>query len=87
MATTTTIIPARSSLELVFIEGENKQAQPFELVAYQVDEKGTATPITYPAVPKKAQVFVKRDGGYKPFDLATGRTTGPTVTSPKWAQA
>ena len=87
MASTTTIIPAHSALQLVFIEGEDKPAQPFELVGYQVDEKGTAAVITYPAVPKKAQVFVKRDGGYKPFDLATGRTTGPTVTTPKWAQA
>ena len=86
MASTTTIIPARSSLELVFIEGENTRMQPVEIIGYQVDEKGKATPITYPAVPAKAQVFIKRDGGFKPFDLATGRTTGQTVTLPAWVK-
>lgn len=84
--TSTTIIPARSSLELVFIEGENTRMQPVEIVGYQVDEKGKATPITYPAVQAKAQVFIKRDGGFKPFDLATGRTTGQTVTLPAWVK-
>lgn len=86
MASPTTLIPAHSALQLVFIEGEGKQAQPFEIVGYQIDEKANATPITYPKVPAKAQVSVQRDGGYKPFDLATGRTTGPTVTAPKWVK-
>ena len=86
MASTHTIIPARSSLSLCFVESDPPQPQPFEIVGYQIDEKGKATPITYPAVPAKAQVFVKRDGGFKPFDLASGRTTGQTVTLPAWVK-
>ena len=81
------IIPADSGLTLCFVESENAQAQPVEIVGYQVNDKGIATPVTYPSIPSKAQVFVQRDGGYKPFDLETGRTTGATQSGPKWVKA
>lgn len=79
-----TFIPADSALTLSFVESENAQAQPVEIVGYQVNDKGVAIPVTYPSIPSKAQVFVQRDGGFKPFDLETGRTTGATQTAPKW---
>ena len=45
-----TYIPATSALTLVFVEGESSQPQPFEIIGYQVNEKGQALPVTYPAV-------------------------------------
>ena len=82
-----TFIPAQSGLTLVFIEGENGKPQPVEIVGYQVNDKGKVSPLTYPEVPASAQVYVSRDGGVKPFDLATGRAIGQTVTAPKWVKA
>ena len=80
------IIHAASALTLVFVEGESSQPQPFEIIGYAIGDKGKPSPITFPEIPNGAQVHVNRDGGWKLFDLANGRTIGTTQTAPKWVQ-
>lgn len=82
-----TFIPAASALTLVFVEGESSQPQPFEIIGYAISEKSKPSPVTYPEVPHGAQAHVNRDGGWKLFDLANGRTIGATQTAPKWVKA
>ena len=76
------IIPATYDRHLVFLNDQGKQIA-FKIVGFDVSDKGAATPITYPAVPKSARCFSIEADGFRVFDLNTGIASGHGLTQPE----
>ena len=75
-------VSATHDRHLVFIRDQGKQFS-FKIVAFDISDKGVAVPICYPNPPKDARCFAVEHDGYRPFDLASGLTTGPGQTKPE----
>lgn len=76
---------AIQDFRLVFISSKDAAPIRSQVVGFTID-KDKAQPVTYPAVPKNAQVFIESNAGFRRFDLATGIPSGPHVTAPAWEE-
>ncbi len=76
------LVPATHDRHLVYINDQGKQSA-FKIVAFDVDDKGKLTPITYPTPPKGARLYSVEADGFRLFDLATGTTTGHGLVQPE----
>jgi hypothetical protein len=77
------VFSAIQDFRLVFIPSKDSAPIRSQVVGFTV-EKDNAQPVTYPAVPKNAQVFIESNAGFRRFDLATGIPSGPFITAPIW---
>jgi hypothetical protein len=76
------IVPSAYDRHLIYLNAEGRQVA-FKIVAFDVSEKGTATPITYPAPHKGAKCFSVEPDGYRVFDLASGLNSGRGLSQPE----
>ena len=76
------IVPSAYDRHLIYLNAEGKQTA-FKIIAFDISEKGVATPISYPAPHKGAKCFSVEDGGFRKFDLATGIATGQAAIRPE----
>jgi hypothetical protein len=80
MASTQTIVPSNIEQgDLGFIGADGRLVR-FQIVAFAVTD-GAATPVTWPSVPSKADVYIRSSAGFQRFDLASGLGHGPQVVS------
>ena len=71
--------------ELGFV-GPDGRLTKFQIVGFIIDG-GTATPITWPAVPSKSEVFIRSSAGFQRFDLSSGLASGPQTLTISGAKA
>ena len=71
-----TIIPSNIEQGDLGYIGADGRLVRFQIVAFAIDGT-TANPVTWPAVPPKADVFIRSSGGFQRFDLASGLASGP----------
>jgi hypothetical protein len=76
------IVPSAYDRHLIYLNAEGKQTA-FKIIAFDISEKGAATPITYPTPPKGARLYSVEADGFRLFDLATGTTTGHGLVQPE----
>lgn len=79
MASSTIIPSAITQPDLSFIGSDGKPVT-FQIVGFAVDGN-SVKPLTWPAVPSKAETYVRTSSGFQRFDIESGLSAGPYFTS------